>query len=59
MAYERRNGPLGGQRGDYRAALIAHTIASVYAEKGKQPRFADFMPDWAEMTQEATSGDDP
>lgn len=55
MAYERLYGPLGRDRDDYHAALVASTVAAVHAEKNP-PSPADFMPDWEEA---ASDGDDP
>ena len=52
IAYDRLD-PIGQQRGDLNAAIIAHTVASVFCGKGRQPRVSDFMPDW----DTAASGD--
>lgn len=42
--YERQ--PFGEWRSDFRAAMIAHTTASVWRGKKKGPSFKDFMPDF-------------
>jgi hypothetical protein len=55
MAYERLYGPLGGQRDDYLAAMIAATFSATFAgKKDKPPKLSDFIPDW----EEASRGDD-
>jgi hypothetical protein len=59
MAYERHAGPLGPARADFHAALIASHVANLFAEKDSQVRpITDFMPDWAELSEEAARGDD-
>lgn len=47
MAYEQIDGPLGPERGDYHAAILAHTTASVWRGKDDPPLLvADFLPRW-------------
>lgn len=47
MAYERIAGPLGPDRGDYQAGVIAATIANVNRKKNSRKyRPADFIPRW-------------
>ncbi|MCP2339160.1 phage tail assembly protein T [Actinomadura rupiterrae] len=46
-AYERVAGPLGPDRGDYQAAIIAATIANGNRDEKSEPFTpADFLPDW-------------
>lgn len=42
MAYDQLD-PIGRERGDIQAALIACTIAQVFAGKGQHPRLKDFL----------------
>lgn len=37
MAFFRLEGPAGGRRGDYHAALVAATVANVFRGKGGRP----------------------
>ena len=47
MAYEKMTGPLGPERADLHAGIIAATIANANRGKGKRRfRPADFMPKW-------------
>lgn len=47
MAYEEITGPLGPERGDIHAGIIASTIANVNRKKGKRPyKPQEFMPTW-------------
>lgn len=36
--------PFGEERADYRSAMIAWVLASVYSKKGHKPKIEDFMP---------------
>ena len=46
-AYEREFGPLGPERGDIQAALVAHTTAVMLGNgKGKRPKLTDFVLRW-------------
>lgn len=45
-AYESVAGPLGPERGDVQAAIIAATVANAFRGKGKPATPADFMPEW-------------
>jgi hypothetical protein len=46
-AYERLYGPLGQERDDHLAALVATTIANAMrGKKGRRMRLKDFMPAW-------------
>ncbi|WP_433225615.1 phage tail assembly protein T [Actinomadura formosensis] len=64
--YERMYGPLGQQRDDQLAALIAAAVANVFRDKGKAAEPKDYLPRWeapqrpAEPPEEvADRGDDP
>jgi hypothetical protein len=47
MAYPKLRGPLGAQRGDLQAAVIAKTIADVNRQKrGRRFRLSDFLLKW-------------
>lgn len=53
-AYEKEYGPLGSERGDYQAALIAYMIAAVNTgKKGRKPRLSDFLLRWSKRRQTA------
>lgn len=53
-AYERVAGPLGPERLDILAAIIAATIANANrTKKGKAFKPADFMPNWGQATRAA------
>lgn len=46
--YEREFGPLGPERGDWQAALVAQTITTVVSsESSSRPRITDFLLRWA------------
>jgi len=45
VAYDRIN-PIGPERADWRAALIAWMIACAFRGKGRPPAIKDFMPEW-------------
>ena len=44
MAYERVDGPVGPQREDLRAGIIAATVANCHRSKGVAFKPTDFMP---------------
>jgi hypothetical protein len=47
MAFEKLNGPLGGRRHDYLAALQAHiAVTAASGKKGKKFKLADFVMEW-------------
>lgn len=47
MAFERVNGPLGGERSDFQAALIASTVVNAQRTKGSPiAQVSDFLPEW-------------
>jgi hypothetical protein len=47
QAFERLNGPLGGERDDLHAALIAATVVNALSgKKGRRAKVADFLPKW-------------
>jgi hypothetical protein len=47
VAYEKESGPLGSERGDYQAALVAHTVATMLGSgKGQRPSLSDFLLRW-------------
>lgn len=47
MAFEKVNGPLGGERSDTQTAILAATVVNSQRDK-KQPRakVSDFVPVW-------------
>lgn len=48
QAYEREYGPLGPERGDWRAAMLAQTFAATMAgNKGRRPKLTDFLLRWS------------
>lgn len=49
LAYERVAGPLGGERGDLHAAIVAATVHNLWAKKPRKLR--DFYPTWARRKQ--------
>lgn len=51
MAYERVAGPLGGERGDVQAALIATTVANANRGKGRRAKLKDFLLRWDRRVQ--------
>jgi hypothetical protein len=56
-AYEQRYGPLGQERDDHLAALVAATIANAMrGKKGRRMKLKDFMPSWG--GKEKQSGKD-
>ena len=44
QAFAQIDGPWGPERGDLQAAIIAWTVASAHAGKGRKPKLADFLP---------------
>lgn len=47
QAYEREFGPLGPERGDWQAAMLAHTFAAVMTGKqGRRLKLSDFLLRW-------------
>lgn len=46
MAYEKVTGPLGPDRGDQHAAVVASTIANAMRHKGRAYKVEDFVPRW-------------
>lgn len=52
MAYEQVTGPLGSERGDFQAALLATVVAnSLKGKKGRRLRLKDFLPKWHRRRQ--------
>lgn len=48
QAYEREYGPLGPERGDWQAALVAHTFAMLMSsKKGRKLKLQDFLLRWS------------
>lgn len=50
MAFERVYGPVGPERGDIQAAVIAATLANIHRDPKKHPEPyppADFIPNWS------------
>jgi len=45
-AYEHLDGPIGGERLDYLAAMLAQRITSMLQMGGKQPTVKQFIPKW-------------
>ena len=50
-AFEREYGPLGPERGDWQAALVAHTLAG--ASGGKRSRVSDYLIRWSGRRQQS------
>ena len=48
--------PMGEERSDMHAALLALMQASAYAGKGAKPKFADFLPEYWKEKKEQTPG---
>ena len=47
--------PWDEERADWRAAMIAHTMASLWrGKKGRKPKFKDFMPQFKQAIQPKT-----
>jgi hypothetical protein len=46
-AYEQEYGPFGPERGDWNAAVVAHTVASALSGKGRRWKITDFLTSWA------------
>ena len=47
MVWERLHGPLGPERADWNAALVAASVAnSLSSKKSKRKKLADFVIDW-------------
>lgn len=48
QAYEREYGPLGPERGDWQAAMVANTLAAVMGGKqSRRLRLTDFLLRWS------------
>lgn len=45
-AYEKLDGPLGGERLDYLAAMLAQRITAMLQMGGKPPTIKQFIPKW-------------
>jgi len=45
LAYDRLE-PIGAVRDDWNAALVAQTVAGIFAGRGHRPRLADFVLRW-------------
>lgn len=59
MAFERLHGPLGQQRDDHLAALLAERVTnSLSSGKGRRWTARDFLPQWGLPPQEDDDGDD-
>jgi len=59
MAYERVAGPLGPERADLHAAIVAATVANAMrGKKGRPFKPADFMPQWDRPSPVEQTGDD-
>lgn len=54
-AFEREYGPLGPERGDWQAALVAHVVAG--ASGGKRTKISDFLIRWANRPKRQSSDD--
>lgn len=46
MAYESIAGPLGPDRDDHLAALIASTVVNSMRSKGRARKLSEFLPQW-------------
>ncbi|MDS1269690.1 DUF4035 domain-containing protein [Lipingzhangella sp. LS1_29] len=52
MAYERVTGPLGPERADLHAAIVASTVANANrGKRGRAAKPADFIPRWDRREQ--------
>jgi hypothetical protein len=52
QVYERLYGPVGQERDDQLAALVAATIANAMSgKKGKRHKIRDFLPVWSKQKQ--------
>ena len=49
--------PFGEERADYRSAMIAWVLASIYAKKGHKPKIEDFMPFQDKTKRQQTAGE--
>jgi hypothetical protein len=59
MAFDRVCGPIGQQRDDQLAALIAERVTnSLSSGKGRRMAVTDFLPRWGLTPEEAGDGDD-
>ncbi|MFC4333859.1 phage tail assembly protein T [Salininema proteolyticum] len=57
MAFERINGPLGGKRHDYNAALITKTIVDANSGKKRRRRkLTDFLLQWGGKRRRPQTG---
>ena len=45
-AYEHLDGPIGGERLDYLAAMLAQRITEMLQTSGKRPAIKQFIPKW-------------
>jgi hypothetical protein len=45
-AYERLDGPIGSERLDYLAAMLAQRITEMLQSGGKRPTIKQFYPKW-------------
>ena len=52
-AYEREYGPLGPERGDWQAALVAYTTASMLSTGNARPKITDFVLRWARSKRQS------
>lgn len=58
LAYDRLE-PMTEERADWRAGMIAATLANVYREKGAEPlKPDDFMPKWGGSEPERPSAEE-
>jgi hypothetical protein len=51
-AYEREYGPLGPERGDYQAAMVAYTTASMLSNGSTRLNFTDFVLRWTKRKRQ-------
>lgn len=59
-AYERVAGPLGPERADIHAGIIASTIANAYrGKRGRRYTPADFIPKWDDLPRRSPADQDP
>jgi hypothetical protein len=56
MAFEKINGPLGGRRTDYAAALITKAIYDVNTKKRKRRKLGDFLLKWGGKRRRPRTG---
>lgn len=49
--------PIGDDRNDWRAALVAYVLATIHSGKARGPEFSDFLPDWGKRLDQKSPED--